>query len=36
LVEKQISEYQKKLKKVSKRKLEEEAIKLFSDFLRKI
>lgn len=36
LVEKEISEYQKKLKKVSKRKLEEEAIKLFSDFLRKI
>jgi hypothetical protein len=36
LVEKEISEYQKKLKKISKRKLEEEAIKLFSDFLRKI
>lgn len=36
LVEKEIARYEKELKKTSKRKLEENAIKLFSDFLRKI
>jgi hypothetical protein len=36
LVEKQISDYQKKLKKIPKRKLEEQAVKLFADFLRKL
>ena len=36
LVEKVIDEYSKKLKKTPKRKLEENAIKLFSDFLRRL
>jgi len=36
LVEKEIAKYQKQLKNTSKRKLEENAIKLFSDFLRRI
>lgn len=36
LVEKDIANYQKQLKKTPKRHLEENAIKLFSDFLRKL
>ena len=36
LVEKQISDYHKQLKRTPKRKLEENAIKLFSDFLRQL
>lgn len=36
LVEKEIAQYAKKLKKTSNKKLEENAIKLFSDFLRKL
>lgn len=36
LVEKVIDDYSKKLKKTPKRKLEENAIKLFSDFLRRL
>lgn len=36
LIEKQIASYEKQLKRTSKRKLEENAIKLFSDFLRKL
>lgn len=36
LVEKDIANYSKQLKNTSKRKLEENAIKLFSDFLRKL
>lgn len=34
LVEKQIAQYERQLKRTPKRKLEENAIKLFSDFLR--
>jgi hypothetical protein len=36
LVEKQIANYEKQLKRTPRRKLEENAIKLFSDFLRRI
>lgn len=36
LVEKEIAKYHKQLKRTSKRKLEENAIKLFADFLRRI
>lgn len=36
LVEKEISLYEKQLKATPKRKLEENAIKLFSDFLRRL
>jgi hypothetical protein len=36
LVEKDIAVYEKQLKRTPKRKLEENAIKLFSDFLRKL
>lgn len=36
LVEKDIAQYAKKLKKTPNRKLEENAIRLFSDFLRKL
>jgi len=36
LVEKDISDYERKLKSTSKRKLEENAINLFSDFLRRL
>jgi hypothetical protein len=36
LVEKEIAAYQKELKRTPRKKLEENAIKLFSDFLRKI
>ena len=36
LVEKEISNYEKQLKRTPKRKLEENAIRLFSDFLRRL
>lgn len=36
LVEKQIAEYERELKRTPNRKLEENAIRLFSDFLRKL
>lgn len=36
LVEKEIARYEQALKKTSKRNLEENAIRLFSDFLRRI
>lgn len=36
LVEKEIAQYAKKLKKTPNKKLEENAIKLFSDFLRRL
>ena len=36
LVEKEIARYEHALKKTSKRNLEENAIRLFSDFLRRI
>ena len=36
LVEKQIASYEKQLKRTPKKKLEENAIKLFSDFLRNL
>lgn len=36
LIEKQISEYERMLKSTPRRKLEENAINLFSDFLRKL
>jgi hypothetical protein len=36
LVEKEIAQYERQLKRTSNRKLEENAIKLFSDFLRKL
>jgi hypothetical protein len=36
LVEKEIASYQKQLKRTPRRKLEENAIRLFSDFLRRI
>jgi hypothetical protein len=36
LVEQQIAEYQKAIKNIPSRKLEEQTIKLFSDFLRKL
>jgi len=36
LVEKEIANYEKQLKKTSRKKLEENAIRLFSDFLRRI
>lgn len=36
LIEKEISEYQKKIKRIPKKKLEEQTIKLFANFLRSI
>jgi hypothetical protein len=36
LVEKEIANYEKQLKKTPRKKLEENAIRLFSDFLRRI